>query len=328
MEARILDTAERRRVRPERLARAARSQDDVVSRAQIYGLGLSRAEVRAEVAARRWQAIGRHCLAVHNGPLTSEARHWVAVLEAGPRAMIDGESSLVLAGLERYTVERIRVSVPRGARIRHRGSKLNIRQTRRLAPTDRAPGPGVPRTRNAVAAVRGALWARSDLQAMLLLTMAVQQGIASPGGIGIELLRIRRDRRRSLVNEVVLELAGGIRSLNELDLLRGCRQRGIPKPDRQSVRKTSAGSYYLDFRWSRWGVALEVDGIQHAWAEQLVGDALRHNSIALTGDVVLRLPVLGLRTCPEEFFDQIIEALAASGCEDVIRSGRSCSQVV
>lgn len=74
------------------------------------------------------------------------------------------------------------------------------------------------------------------------------------------------------------------------------------------MRETSGGTYYLDFRWSRWRVALEVDGIQHAWAEQLVGDALRHNSIALTGDVVLRLPVVGLRTCPDEFFDQIIEA--------------------
>ena len=79
-------------------------------------------------------------------------------------------------------------------------------------------------------------------------------------------------------------------------MLRGCRERGIPEPAGQSVRRTSAGSYHLDFRWSRWRVALEVDGIQHAWAEQLVGDALRHNSIALTGDVVLRLPVLGLRT--------------------------------
>ncbi len=151
--------------------------------------------------------------------------------------------------------------------------------------------------------------------------MAVQQAIATPGEIGVELLRIRRDRRRALVNEVVLELAGGIRSVNELDVLRGCRERGIPEPDRQSRSPTSAGSYYLDFRWSQWRVALEVDGIQHAWAEQLVGDALRHNSIALTGDVVLRLPVLGLRTCPDDFFDQVIEALESAGCQDVMRRG-------
>ena len=328
MDPATLDAATRRRLRRARVERAARNQGSVISRAQTYALGVSRAEVRANVAAQRWQVIGRHCLATHNGPLTVEARHWVAVLEAGPRAQIDGESSLVLAGLEHYSVKKIRVSVPRGARIRHRGSTLNIRQTRRWAATDRAPGPGAPRTRNPVAAVRAALWARSDRQATLLLTMTVQQGIATPGEIGVELLRIKRDRRRTLVNEVVLELARGIRSLNELDVLRGCRDRGIPEPDCQAVRKTAGGSYYLDFRWSRWDVALEVDGIQHAWAEQLVGDALRHNSIALTGDVVLRLPVLGLRSCPDEFFDQIIDALKAAGCQDVMRRCGPGSQVV
>jgi uncharacterized protein DUF559 len=156
--------------------------------------------------------------------------------------------------------------------------------------------------------------------------MSVQQAIASPAEIGAEPLRVRRDRRRLLVNEVVLELAGGIRSTNELDVLRGCRQRGIPEPDRQAVRRTATGSYFLDFRWSRWGVALEVDGIQHAWAEQLVGDALRHNSIALTGDVVLRLPVLGLRMCPDDFFDQLIDALESAGCQEVMRRGRPGSR--
>jgi hypothetical protein len=183
MDPQSLDPVARRRLRRGRVERVARMQGDVVSRTQIYATGMTRAEVRAHVAAGRWQIIGRHCVCIHTGPLTTEARHWVAFLEAGPRALVDGESSLVLAGLERYDVDKIRVSVPRGARIRHRGSSLNIRQTRRLAPTDRAPGSGVPRTRNPVAAVRAALWARSDRQATLLLTMTVpdQRGGARTG---------------------------------------------------------------------------------------------------------------------------------------------------
>ena len=36
--------------------------------------------------------------------------------------------------------------------------------------------------------------------------------------------------------------------------------------------------------------------------------------IAITGDTVLRLPVLGLRVCPDEFFAQIADALRAAGC--------------
>ena len=46
------------------------------------------------------------------------------------------------------------------------------------------------------------------------------------------------------------------------------------------------------------------------------------------GDTVLRLPVLGLRVCPNEFFDQIVEALIANGCADVIRAGRGSHQNV
>jgi hypothetical protein len=290
----------------------AGAQGGVVSRRQLYGVGFSRAEVRAQVRARRWQRLGRHCLVTHSGPLPVEARHWAAVLEGGPRALVDGASALVLAGLEHYSVERIRVSVPRGARIRHRGTHIDIRQTRRLEPDDVVPG-GVPRTRPAVAAVRAALWAASNRQAELLLTMAVQQGLVRPDDLAAEMLRVRRDKRRLLLNEVVLELLGGIRSLGELDVVRGCRERGIPEPDKQVCRRTPDGRYYLDLRWDPWKVVVEVDGIQHAWAGDLVGDALRHNRVAIDGDLVLRLPVLGLRARPDDFFAQIEEALQRGG---------------
>lgn len=307
-------TPDQRRVRRHRdLDSVAAEQAAVVARRQLYTIGFTRAEVRWQVRARRWQLLGRHCIVTHTGPLTLEAQHWAAVLEGGPRAMVDGESALVLAGLEHYEVTRIRVSVPRGARIRHRGTGVDIRQTRRLLPDDIVRGGGVPCTRPGVAAVRAALWARSDRQAELLLTMAVQQGVVKPEDLASELLRVRRDRRRLLINEVVLELMGGIRSLGELDVVRGCRERGIPEPDKQVCRRTREGTFYLDFRWSRWNVALEVDGVQHAWAANLVGEALRHNRLAIDGDVVLRLPVLGLRARPEEFFAQIAEALQRAG---------------
>ena len=58
---------------------------------------------------------------------------------------------------------------------------------------------------------------------------------------------------------------------------------------------------------------LEIDGIHHAWAEHVVGDALRQNSVALAGDTVLRLPLLGLRLQPDDFFAQIEEGLRRGG---------------
>ncbi len=293
------------------VADLARRQGGVVSRRQLYRLHLTRGQVRAQLRARRWRRVHSQSIAVHTGPLALEGEWWAAVLEAGPRAQLDGASALVASGLRHFDVRRIRVSVPRGV-APHRARGLDIRQTRRWEAEDLVEI-GVPRTRPAVAAVRGALWASTDRQAALLLTMTVQQRLASAEDIGKELLRIRRDRRRALLHSVVLDLLGGAESLGELDVARECRRRGLPEPTRQQVRRTQRGSWHLDVLWEAYAVVLEVDGIQHAWAEQVVGDALRHNDIALGGDTVLRLPLLGLRVAPDEFFEQVHQALVAAG---------------
>jgi very-short-patch-repair endonuclease len=79
------------------------------------------------------------------------------------------------------------------------------------------------------------------------------------------------------------------------------------------LRRGRNGRYYLDVYWDEWGVVVEIDGIQHAWAAQLVPDALRQNDITLAHALVLRLPLLGLRVAADDFFEQIEEALRSRG---------------
>lgn len=146
-----------------------------MSRTQVYAAGLTRAEITANVRAGRWQALGFQSIITYTGPPSVQARHWAAVFEAGPRAFLDGVSALQAAGLERFEQDTIRVSVPRGARVR-RAAGVEIRQTRRWKADDLAVGAGPPRTRPATAAIRAALWARSDKQAALVLTMAAGSG--------------------------------------------------------------------------------------------------------------------------------------------------------
>jgi len=294
-----------------RIQALADEQAGVVSRIQLYALGVPRGRVRANVRARRWRRVGSQSISLTTGPLTRAAQEWAAVFEAGPRAFLDGASSLVAAGLRGFTEPAIRVSVPRGARVR-RARGLDIRQTRRWQADD-VTATGVPRSRPAVAAVRGALWALSDKQAALLLTMAVQQGLVDAPSLGVELLRIKRDRRRGLLHAVVLDLLDGVRSVGEAEFKRLCRRHDLPAPSRQVVRKGRNGTYYLDASWDDWGVVVEVDGIQHAWAQNQVGDALRQNDVTLSHARVLRLPLLGLRVAPDEFFGQIRGALAQAG---------------
>ncbi|HEY3014826.1 MAG TPA: DUF559 domain-containing protein [Nocardioides sp.] len=297
--------------RLQKLLELADDQGGVVSRRQVYACGLTRWHVRGQVRARRWQLIGDQSVCVHTGPIEVSGHRWAAVFQGGPRAHLDGAAALMVAGLERFDEERIRVSVPRGARVR-RSPLYDVRQTRRWSADDVVPT-GIPRSQPAVAAVRAALWARSDAQAALVLTMAVQQRIVTAREVGAELLRVRRDRRRLLLHGVVHDLLDGAESLGELDVIRELRRRGLPTPQRQVLRRDGKNRYYLDLYWPEWRLVVEVDGIHHAWAENLVGDALRQNTIALAGDVVLRLPLLGLRLRPDEFFAQIEQALEQQG---------------
>lgn len=284
----------------------------MVSRRQVYELGITRWEVTAHLRARRWQRVSDQTLALHSGPVSESGMHWAAVFQGGPRAHLDGASALVAHGLKRFDAPRIRVSVPRGARVR-RTSSFDIRQTRRWD-RDVVIEVGVPRTKPAVAAVRAALWAKSDRQATLVLTMTVQQGLATAEALSEAALAIRKARRRRLLHDVILELLGGAQSLGEIDMARECRRRGLPEPDRQVLRRDGPKRYFLDVFWDEWGVVVEIDGIQHSWAENVVGDALRHNSITLQNPKVLHLPLLGLRVAPDEFFAQITTALRMAGC--------------
>jgi very-short-patch-repair endonuclease len=154
--------------------------------------------------------------------------------------------------------------------------------------------------------------------------MAVQQGLVEATALGVELLRIKRDRRRPLLHAVLLDLLDGVRALGEAEFKRICRTRCLPAPSRQVLRKGRNGLYYLDAMWEDWGVVVEIDGIHHAWAQNQLHDALRHNDVTLSRARVLRLPLLGLRVAADEFFAQIRDALTQAGYSpDVMRPGRS-----
>ncbi|WP_315099120.1 hypothetical protein [uncultured Cellulomonas sp.] len=164
--------------------------------------------------------------------------------------------------------------------------------------------------------MQAALWARTDREAALLLIAPVQQRLTSVDLVGAALDRVRRDRRRPFLRTVFLELVDGAHSLNELDFAAMCRRRGLPEPDRQVVASAGAGRCYLDVRWSRWRVVVEIDGVGHLQPDRWIDDNLRHNEIALSGDVVLRIPSLGLRLDPDRHLDAVERALRQAGWTD------------
>jgi very-short-patch-repair endonuclease len=292
------------------LARAqdtAASRDGVISRRELAALGLDRFAVRDMVSAGRWRVLGRQAVCVHTGELSEPARWWRAVIEAGPEiAALDGVTALVAAGARHLSSREIHLSVRHASRpLPVRG--VRIHQVRGWHRRD-VNTAGVPRVHPAVAAIRAAHWAVSDRQAALFLCVAVQQRIVSPEALQRAAQRITGRRRRAFVRRVVADLVDGAHSLGELDFARLCRQRGLPEPSRQVVRRGPRGKIYLDVRWDDLKLVVEIDGSQHTQGLSVSDDNLRANAVAIRGDTVLRIDLVGLRVWEHLFMDQICEA--------------------
>lgn len=301
---------------PPQLARAAArriggSQDQVVTRRQLYGDGVPRWLVRREIAVGRWQRAGRQTVVLHNGPLSVGAQRWVAVLEGGPRAALAGVTALQEAGISTLTDEVIHVIVARGSR-RVRIKGVCFHESRRWSETD-VLRQSIPRVSPSVAAVHAALWARTDREASLLLTVAVQQRKASPVDLHDAALAVRRHRRRRLLTTVIGELAGGVRSLNELDVAVALRSRGLPEPSRQRLRSRPSGRQYLDADFPEYEITLEIDGPQHDEPEARLDDLIRDVGLATEGRTVVRIPMVAWRLGEARVLDALEGLFRARG---------------
>lgn len=310
-----------RRARRELARSHARQQAGLLTRSQLSSLGLTAAQVRAEIRGERWRPLGRQTLAVLPSPHGSLVAWWLAVLECAPRSIVGstpraalaGITALLACGLQGITDDgHIHVAAPKSSHPVPAPSGVRVHETRRWRDDD-VTTEGVVRMLPATATVQAALWARTDREAALLLISPIQQRLTTVSAVAGALDLVRRDRRRTLLRGLLREIDHGVASLNELDFAAHCRRRGLPEPDRQVVVEARGGRAYLDVRWSRWRVVVEIDGVGHLDADRWVEDSLRHNEIALSGDVVLRIPSLGLRLHPDRHLDAVERALRRAG---------------
>lgn len=303
-----MDDIPRRRVsRSERAAVAARLGAEfggVAHRRDLRAAGVTRADVRTEVAAGRWRLGGTHTVIVGTGPPSAEGARWQAVWESGSGAVLDGVSALQAAGLVGFTSPLMHVSVPMANRRRaHPGVRATRR--RRLGPV---AGAGIPRVRPEQATIRAAEDASTDRTAVLLICLVLQQRLTSPDRLLRAWQETVRSSRRALLDAAIRDVCDGAHSLGELDFGTWCSRVGLPPPHRQVVRRGPRGRVYLDVAWEDVGLVVEVDGGHHALALASVDDALRQNEVAIGGELVLRIPVLALRLTPEPFMDQVVRA--------------------
>ena len=308
--------AQLRELRRSRVRDQAAAQLGMATRRELGDLGVSSPALRAELRSGRYQRVGRvtylvDACAKRDAQLGARLE---AVLEVAPSATLDGVTALSQAGLRGVEGDAlVHVSVPKSSRPR-RIPGVVVHETRRWRPGDVAALPGPRRTRVPVAAIRAAMWARSDREAALMLIAPVQQRLVRVEDLFEELALLRRHRRRRLIAGVLADVSGGVHSLGERDFSRLCRERGLPEPSRQVRRQRGDGVMFLDVRWDEWGVCAEIDGVHHLEVANWMDDALRQNAVTSAGDRVLRIPNIGLRVMPDRFMAQVEQALSRAGC--------------
>ena len=231
---------------------------------------------RGERRVERRRLHGRRSIAVHTGALTPVARAWRAVHECGGDAVVDGVTSLQLAGV-RGLGDDVVVHV----------SLHHLCQSR---------------------AIDGVVQHKVARRVLGEGTLPVQQRLIVGEHLVSTLAEYPGRRRRAVVRQLVGDITDGAHSLGELQIVPWCRARGLPAPSRQALRVVDGRVRYLDVFWDEVGLALEIDGAAHTEGLEVAHDHLRQNALTMDEHLVLRMSLIGLRVVREQFLDQIVTA--------------------
>lgn len=298
-------------LRAEAVGELASAQHGLLTVGQLQAFGASRALVRGNLDAGRWQRLSRRVVALHRGPLSVQALVWFAVLDGGEHCVVAGLSALHQHGLEGFPVSRVNVAVPVDGRAGRHDLYVR-RRCRRLTPAAVHPA-RLPRVMRVEVALVDAIENMTvPLRGCALLAAVVQQKLMRADAVRESLAAETTLPHRSVYLAVAGDVAGGSHSLLEIDFDTLAARAGLPPPRRQALRLDRSGRRrYLDADFG--GFAVEVDGAVHLRPANWWDDMFRQNAIVLTGKPVLRFASVVVRLHPEQVIAQLRAAHARWG---------------
>lgn len=272
-------------------------QEGVLARHQALASGMTRHEWAWKLDRGVWQRALPGVAIAHSGGTTERERAWAAVLHAGAGAALSGDTALRLLGLNAAGRKALDVVVPKPRHIV--GATLEVDDCREVV-VHRVHRPerwtrelrSLPVLTAHAATLQAAAWADSDRAAEWRVAAAVQRRITAVPLLRDALLAMPRLKRRRLMAVVLDDVELGAHAGSELQFLRFCRTHHLPRPDELQVLVRSGTSrHYLDARYRRQCVTVEIDGAHHKDVLTWEADALRTLRVAaaLPGERVLRL---------------------------------------
>lgn len=282
--------------------RTAAEQDRVLARWQALEGGLS-PDAWDWRLGRSWTSPVPGVAVLHSGAISEREAGWAAVLTCGPGASLSGDAGLRERGMKRIPEGAFDVAISRTRTAVE--AKLNsgrLVKPHRLSRPERwqAVQDGLPVLSMHACVLHAAAWASSDRWAEHRLASAVQQRLTAVPLLRATLAQMPKLARRELVLTVLDDVELGAHATSELEFLRFCRRNGLPEPDELQVRVRAGGTTrFLDGRYRRQRISVEVDGGYHLLVEAWDADALRTLELAVaqrgSGDQLIRITQSNLR---------------------------------
>lgn len=269
------------------LAECLDRQEGVLTREQAIDAGFSRHAIEGRLESGRWQRLHRGVFVTFSGPVPRGALLWAAVLRAGEHAVISHHTAAEVWKLSDVPSASMHVSVPKRS-----GSLiipgLVLHYSSRL-PGARHPARLPPQTTIEETVLDLADLAQTAEDAVAWAIRACQRRLTTPARIAGVLEARARARWRADLAGAITEVRAGVHSPLELRYLRDVeRKHGLPRGDRQVLTIRDGRRQYLDVRYTRYGVVVELDGVSAHPAEARQYDARRDNANTLDGFRTLR----------------------------------------
>lgn len=266
------------------LLRLAAAQEDVLTRDQALGLGLSRHSLTRLVEQERWQRLTPGLFLVHTGTAAWPSLAWGGVLLGGEGARLGHEAAAHAHGLIDEPPDPITVLVPHHVQVQDRSPWAFVRE-RPGARSPRVTG-SPPRTLIADTVLDLCLDGSAS-RVEDWVTRAVQRRMVTTALVKRALRRRSRHPHRALLAELLTDVAQGAESPLELRYLRDVERRhGLPAGLRQVV--DAEGTARRDVLYVDLGVVVELDGRRGHEAEGAFRDMRRDNKATADGLVSLR----------------------------------------
>jgi very-short-patch-repair endonuclease len=289
----------------------ARAQAGLITRQQLAIVGVDRWAVAHRVRSERWTAWSATVIATFTGDLNREQHIWLAVLSAGPGALVSHLTAAKAAGLRNWDRDEITVLVPYASdTVTARVDGVRLVRSRRDLTELRDPEVVPPACRIEPAVLLFAADVRSHRTAQAVVAAAVQQRLTTPDRLLAWIDRLRPLPKAPLLRNALHDIAGGAQSLAEIDVGRLCRRRRLAPPTRQVKRRDAAGRLrFTDCEWRLSGgriLVLEIDGGFHMEVEHWEDDLARQRALSAADRIIVRCTARELRDEGDRVADDLV----------------------